>query len=143
MDLNPCLRRDDEGHGDDGWRSEDGDIAPDGDASVPEAIIETFSIPYCEKCDGILKPNVVFFGGTIDKEVVNHVYQQLDKVDGLLAVGTSLQVFSGYRFCKRAHELGKPIASINPGKTRVDKMLSLRIGQECSTALGEFIAESF
>ncbi len=137
IDLNPCLRKDDR------WRRDDGNIAPDGDAPISETIIETFRVPYCEKCDGILKPNVVFFGGTIDKEVVNHIYQQLDQVDGLLAVGTSLQVFSGYRFCKRAHELGKPIASINPGKTRIDEMLSLRIRRDCGTALGEFVAESF
>ena len=114
-------------------------IAPDGDATVPEAIIETLNVPYCEKCDGILKPDVVFFGGTVKKKVVHHIYQQLDDVDGLLAIGTSFRVFSGYRFCKRAHELGKLIASINPGKTRADEMFSLRISEDCGTALHDLV----
>lgn len=133
IDLNPCLSE--RNNSLDG----EGDLAPDGDAPVEEAIIATLKVPYCEKCDGILKPNVVFFGGTVKKEVVHHIYQQLDEVDGLLAVGTSLRVFSGYRICKRAHELGKPIASINPGKTRADGMLSLKVSEDCGAALGQWV----
>lgn len=141
VDLNPCLqrhesrRKPDQQSGDEKVQQ----VPPDVDTFISEAIIKTFKVPNCEKCDGILKPNVVFFGGTIVKQMVSQVYQQLNEVDGLLLVGTSLQVFSGYRFCKRAFESGKPIASINPGRTRGDEMLSLHVNEDCTTALARLM----
>lgn len=103
--------------------SQKGETAPDGDADVAEDSVSTVEIPPCEKCDGILKPNVVFFGDNVEKSIVQQVYDGIDDSDGLLIVGTSLKVFSGYRFCRYASTQGKPIASINPGLSRGDELI--------------------
>ncbi len=108
--------------------------APDGDADVLTP--ENFIVPTCRKCDGMLKPNVVFFGGSVDKSLVDRIYALIEQVDAVLTIGTSLMVFSGFRFCRRAHHLGKPVASINPGKTRADDITALKITLSCESALG-------
>jgi NAD-dependent SIR2 family protein deacetylase len=70
-----------------------------------------------------LKPNVVFFGDNVNKSIVQRVYDGIDDSDGMLIVGTSLKVFSGYRFCRYAAQQRKPIASINPGLSRGDELI--------------------
>ena len=96
---------------------ETGQTAPDGDADVEDHQVPLVIVPDCETCAGTLKPEVVFFGGNVNREIVQHIYSELDEADGLLIVGSSLKVFSGYRFCRYAAERGLPIASINPGVT--------------------------
>jgi len=103
--------------------SQQGEIAPDGDADVAEDSVSCVAIPQCENCGGILKPNVVFFGDNVNKSIVQRVYDGIDNSDGLLIVGTSLKVFSGYRFCRYAAQQRKPIASINPGLSRGDELI--------------------
>ena len=98
-------------------------IAPDGDANVSEDSAPAVAVPSCEDCDGILKPNVVFFGDNVNKSIVQRVYDCIDHSDGMLIVGTSLKVFSGYRFCRYAAQQAKPIASINPGLSRGEQLM--------------------
>jgi len=119
-------------------------LQPDGDASldhnVENEITKDLVIPGCQNCEGMLKPNVVFFGGTVPKSTVESVYSALQETDGLLVVGSSLMVYSGYRFCKRARDLNIPIAAINQGKTRADELLELKVDQDCVSALSELVA---
>jgi NAD-dependent SIR2 family protein deacetylase len=103
--------------------SQQGEIAPDGDAEVAENSVPCVAVPPCENCGGILKPNVVFFGDNVNKSIVQRVYDGIDDSDGMLIVGTSLKVFSGYRFCRYAAQQRKPIASINPGLSRGDELI--------------------
>ncbi len=103
--------------------SQQGEIAPDGDADVAEDSVPGVAVPPCENCGGILKPNVVFFGDNVNKSIVQRVYDGIDDSDGMLIVGTSLKVFSGYRFCRYAAQQRKPIASINPGLSRGDELI--------------------
>ena len=112
-------------------------LAPDGDADVDEQLIRDLQVPDCERCTGILKPNVVFFGGAVSKLIVEAITSQLDQVDGLLIVGSSLSVFSGFRFCRLAHRNSVPIAAINQGKTRADDLFSVKLEADCSAALAE------
>ena len=102
-------------------------IAPDGDADISEHLIDAVIVPECQRCGGMLKPNVVFFGDNVDRHIVESIYSALDKSDGLLIVGSSLKVFSGYRFCRYAHENRIPIASINPGVSRGDPIIDTKI----------------
>lgn len=104
-----------------------GEARPDGDADVDESQVQRVITPACQHCDGILKPNVVFFGGAVDRTLVEQIYQSIDSADGLLVMGSSLKVFSGFRFPKYAAAEGIPVASVNPGETRADPLLSLRI----------------
>ena len=95
-------------------------IRPDGDIEIDAQFVSKFGYPSCPRCDQILKPDIIFFGDNVPKERVISVYEVLDKSDALLVIGSSLQVFSGYRFALRAQELNKPIAVINIGPTRAD-----------------------
>ena len=64
----------------------------------------------------------------------------MERADALLVVGSSLAVYSGFRFCRRATELGVPIAALNIGKTRADGLLDLKLELDCAAALSEVVA---
>jgi NAD-dependent SIR2 family protein deacetylase len=108
---------------------------PDGDANIDEELVNTFATPACEECDGTLIPDVVFFGGTVPVLRVTSCMDAVASADALLVVGSSLQVYSGYRFCRQAEKLGKPVAIINPGTTRGDALASLKLNSECELLL--------
>jgi len=61
--------------------------------------------------------------------------QAIDEADALLVVGSSLMVFSGYRFCLAARERGKPVAAVNLGRTRADSLLAFKVEADCGAAL--------
>ena len=100
--------------------------APDGDAHL-ETCFESFQLPDCPHCQGILKPDVVFFGDNVPKSRVLTALDHLQRADAMLVIGSSLMVYSGYRFCRRAEEWQKPICSLTLGKTRADQLLSLKL----------------
>lgn len=104
-------------------------IAPDGDAYLGNMDFSTFLVPKCVHCGGILKPDVVFFGETVPRVRVNQAVDALIQADALLVIGSSLMVYSGYRFCRLATEHGLPIAAITPGKTRADALFTLKVSK--------------
>lgn len=111
--------------------------APDGDADVllsPE-VISSVCVPACQACGGILKPDVVFYGDSVPRLVVDAAYSMVDISDAVLIVGTSLMVFSSFRFCRRAHQRGIPMLAINDGKTRADDLLERKIVVRCESIL--------
>jgi len=110
------------------------EAAPDGDADL-EVDFSEFRVPDCPECGGILKPDVVFFGDNVPKERVETALSVLKESDALLVVGSSLMVYSGFRFCRRAHEWGKPIATLNIGRTRADELLSLKLDARIGNTL--------
>ena len=109
--------------------------APDGDARLDDAEHEGFQVPDCPACGGVLKPDVVFYGDGVPRERVAAAMRALEQSDGLLVVGSSLMVYSGYRFADRAHRLGKPLIAINRGLTRADALLSAKLDLDCAAAL--------
>jgi NAD-dependent SIR2 family protein deacetylase len=90
----------------------------------------------CSSCGGILKPDVVFFGESVPKGRVEAALLGLQRSDAMLVVGSSLMVYSGYRFAQAAAQAGKPIATVNLGRTRADDLLALKVVQSCAEALG-------
>jgi NAD-dependent SIR2 family protein deacetylase len=109
--------------------------APDGDAHLHEAHYVHFQVPPCPACGGMLKPDVVFFGDNVPRERVAAASQALTQSQGLLVVGSSLMVYSGYRYAEQAHREGKPLVAINQGVTRADALLTTKIDLDCSQAL--------
>ncbi|WP_241970347.1 NAD-dependent protein deacetylase [Idiomarina seosinensis] len=107
---------------------------PDGDADV-ETDFSQFNIADCLNCGGILKPDVVYFGDTVPKTRVAEARQALSESGGLLVVGSSLMVFSGYRFARQADEHGQPIAILTRGKTRADNIATLKIDADIERVL--------
>jgi len=100
---------------------------PDGDAAIEPDALQDFRAPACTACGGVLMPDVVFFGDNVPPARTAHALAEMEAADALLVVGSSLMVFSGYRFCRMAAAAGKPIAAINAGKTRADDLLSLKL----------------
>lgn len=98
----------------------------DGDADVPDDVVNRFRVPACD-CGGVLKPDVVFFGDSVPAPRLELAFAMLDEADALLVAGSSLTVFSGYRFVLRARERAKPIAIVNLGPTRADGDAALKV----------------
>jgi NAD-dependent deacetylase sirtuin 4 len=114
--------------------AERADAAPDGDAelSIDTSAIE---IPACRSCGGTLKPDVVFFGENVPRATVDAAWQLFDRGEVLLVAGSSLTVFSGYRFVRRAAERGVPVAIVNLGPTRGDGEATVKV----EARLGELL----
>jgi NAD-dependent SIR2 family protein deacetylase len=119
-----------------GWVEQDAHPAPDGDADLDAHDFSTFNVPACRLCAGILKPDVVFFGESVPRDFVDAAVGHLLRADAMLVVGSSLMVYSGFRFVQMAAKAGIPIAAVNLGRTRADQMLALKIEQSCERALG-------
>jgi NAD-dependent SIR2 family protein deacetylase len=120
------------------WESlqaDEADFAPDGDAEVARDVIGGFRVPECRRCGGVLKPAVVFFGESVPREKVTYAMGRVDEADALLVVGSSLTVWSGFRFARRAAERGLPLAIVNIGPTRADELATLRIEAKCGDVL--------
>ena len=100
---------------------------PDGDADVPDHFVAQTQEPVCTSCGGVLMPDVVFFGGTVPKPRVDACVNALNNSTGLLVVGSSLQVYSGFRFCRMAEKLRMPIIIVNEGDTRADDIATLKV----------------
>jgi NAD-dependent SIR2 family protein deacetylase len=111
--------------------------APDGDAHLEPEALADFLVPACPHCGGTLKPDVVFFGDGVDSAVTRAAVARVEAADALLVVGSSLMVFSGFRFCRMAAAAGKPIAAINLGITRADDLLTLKIDAAAEDVLPE------
>ncbi|MES2759526.1 MAG: NAD-dependent protein deacetylase [Pseudomonadota bacterium] len=101
--------------------------APDGDAHLEPEALDQFRVPHCVHCGGTLKPDVVFFGDGVAPAATSEALARMEAADALLVVGSSLMVFSGFRFCRMAAASGKPIAAINQGITRADDLLTLKL----------------
>lgn len=110
-------------------------VAPDGDAHLRSEDIDRFVVPPCTQCEGMIKPDVVFFGEAVPKDRVAAASDAVANADALLVVGSSLQVFSGYRFVRQAHTLRKPVAILNRGVTRADDLATLRLREDCCAVL--------
>jgi NAD-dependent SIR2 family protein deacetylase len=117
------------------WADIDALDAPDGDADLEEQDFSAFNVPACLQCGGMLKPDVVFFGENVPRERVDLAMRALNEADAVLVVGSSLMVYSGYRFVRAAATAGKPIAAVSLGHTRADELLTLKINGSCAQAL--------
>ena len=118
-----------------GWLDLDAADAPDGDADLEGADFSAFAAPSCRRCGGVLKPDVVLFGESVPPGRIAAAARHLEQADAMLIVGSSLMVYSGFRFVEMAARAGKPVAAVNLGRTRADALLALKVEQACEAAL--------
>ena len=123
-----------------GWLDRAAASAPDGDAELAAEAVAEFRVLACEGCGGALKPDVVFFGGTVAARVVADAMALLEASEVLLVVGSSLEVYSGFRFVRRADERGMPIVIVNQGPTRGDALASCRFDLRAGAVLPALLA---
>jgi len=117
------------------WLALDAADAPDGDADLEAEDFSSFVVPTCSSCGGILKPDVVFFGESVPRDIVATASSHLEQSDAMLIVGSSLMVYSGFRFVQSAAHRRIPIAAVNLGRTRADDLLTLKVEDRCEAAL--------
>jgi NAD-dependent SIR2 family protein deacetylase len=118
-----------------GWVGLEATALPDGDAQLEQTDFSDFAVPPCAACGGVLKPDVVFFGESVPRDQVEAAQRHLEEADAMLVVGSSLMVYSGFRFVQAAARRGIPIAAVNIGRTRADDLLMLKVEERCETAL--------
>ena len=116
-----------------GWSDREVEVAPDGDVVLEDT--DAFVVAPCEACGGRLKPDVVFFGESVPKPVVEHCFGLVEEAEALLVLGSSLHVMSGLRFVRRAHALGIPVAIVNRGTTRGDALADVKVEAGCAESL--------
>lgn len=122
------------------WSHVAAELNPDADAELTREETESFEPPCCERCRGILKPDVVFFGENVPRDRVEAAMRAVEEAGALIVAGSSLTVWSGYRFALRAHEAGLPVAIINVGDTRADRIATLKIEARCGNTLSRLAA---
>jgi len=112
---------------------------PDGDAQIEPESLGDFTLPVCPHCGGTLMPDVVFFGDNVPPARTAQALGLMEAADALLVVGSSLMVFSGFRFCRMAAAAGKPIAAVNLGRTRADDLISMKIEDSAEQLLPQVV----
>jgi len=123
------------------WAQLSARSAPDGDADLDGRDFSGFVVPACEVCGGTLKPDVVFFGESVPPERVAAARAALQDADALLVAGSSLMVYSGFRFVQAAVAAGTPVAAVNLGRTRADDLLTLKVEAPVGQALSGLVAQ--
>ncbi|KAM4053695.1 NAD-dependent protein lipoamidase sirtuin-4, mitochondrial isoform 1-T2 [Anomaloglossus baeobatrachus] len=121
------------------WNEHASGVAPDGDVFLTDEQVSYFHVPSCGKCGGALKPHVTFFGDNVNRKLVNSVFECLGEADAMLIVGSSLEVYSGYRFAINAKEKNIPIAILNIGETRADHLALLKVNGRCGVVLPKIL----
>ena len=112
------------------------EIRPDGDIALNELDVASFRVPLCLVCGrDTLKPEVVFFGESVPKPLVERCFQLTDNAGVLLVLGSSLKVMSGYRFVRRAHARGIPVVIVTRGPTRGDNEATHQLDAPLGEAL--------
>lgn len=114
--------------------------APDGDADIDGRAIDAFVPPRCPDCGGLLKPDVVFFGENVPGPRYERARDALAGADALLIAGSSLMVYSGFRFVRQAAEAGLAIAIVNRGQTRGDEYADVKIEGDVGEVLTSVVA---
>jgi len=113
--------------------------APDGDADIDASSVQSFTAPRCHACGGLVKPDVVFFGENVPPDRYAQTREALAGADALLVAGSSLMVYSGFRFVRLAHDAGLPIAIVNRGRTRGDDLAGLKIEGDVGSTLADAV----
>ncbi len=119
-----------------------GEIRPDGDVVLSDEAVATFHAPRCLVCESdLVKPDVVFFGESVPKTLVEQCFSFVDASSGLLVLGSSLQVMSGYRFVRRASASGTPVAIVTRGPSRGDEQATIRLDVALGVTLSRIVQD--
>lgn len=117
------------------WGASTARIAPDGDADIEGVDFDSFVVPACGVCGGVLKPDVVFYGESVPREVTASALAAVETADGVLVAGSSLMVWSSFRLVRAAVARGTPVVAVNHGRTRADDLFAFKLDGECGAVL--------
>lgn len=112
-------------------------IKPDGDVDV--VVSGDFVVPACDMCEGVLKPEVIFFGEFVPTGIFDQAASLISRSDALIVAGSSLVVNTGMRLVNLAHKKKIPIVIINRGPTKADRLATVRIDAGTSETLDALV----
>lgn len=116
-------------------------VRPDGDIVVPDSLVESFYPPLCLVCGrDTVKPDVVFFGESVPKPLVDTCFRLVEEAGAVLVLGSSLSVMSGYRFVRHAARSGVPVAIVTRSATRGDADATIRLHAPLGPTLNALVA---
>jgi NAD-dependent SIR2 family protein deacetylase len=119
-----------------------GEIRPDGDVVLADEVVAGFHAPRCLVCaSDLVKPDVVFFGESVPKPLVEQAFSRVEASSGLMVLGSSLRVMSGYRFVRRAAAIGIPVAIVTRGPSRGDEQASIRLDAPLGVTLSRIVKD--
>ncbi|WP_309892648.1 NAD-dependent protein deacetylase [Archangium sp.] len=122
-----------------GFVEHSAELRPDGDAELALERVQSFQVAACTRCRGTLKPDVVFFGDNVPPPTVEAAFSLLEEGDALLVVGSSLAIYSGYRFLQRAVSRQLPVGLINLGECRGSELMDVRVEAQAGEVLPRLV----
>jgi len=100
----------------------------------PEKIFYTDSIPTCT-CGGLLKPDVVLYGESLNDDIIKESIKAISEADLLIVAGTSLTVYPASSFIN--YFCGKYLVIINNSITTYDKNATLVINDNITNVFSK------
>ena len=124
-----------------GWDTESATlIKPDGDAVLADDVTDSFGVVDCAWCQGVLKPDVVFFGENVPPQRVEACYALVEHARSLIVLGSSLTVMSGFRYVRHAARRQLPVVIVNQGSTRGDEYATATLDAPLGQILTALVA---
>jgi NAD-dependent deacetylase len=96
--------------------------------------------PLCEKCHGILKPDVVFFGEMLPQATLMSAEREAEKCDLLIVIGSTLVVYPAAYMPMYAKRSGAKIVIINMGDTGHDNIADVLINAPAGETMTRIVA---
>ncbi|HNQ65066.1 MAG TPA: NAD-dependent deacylase [Smithella sp.] len=96
--------------------------------------------PICEKCAGLLKPGVVFFGEMLPPDTLRMAEQESEKCDLFMVIGSSLVVYPAAYMPLYAKQSGAKIVIVNMGQTGQNDIADVFINAPAGDTLSRIVA---
>jgi NAD-dependent deacetylase len=90
------------------------------------ALVQKDILPLCEKCGGIIKPDITFFGEALPEVAVQEAIREAGKADLLIILGSSLVVHPAASFPLYTLQHGGRLAIVNDAPTPLDSHATFR-----------------
>uniref|UniRef100_A0A4W4HDW1 NAD-dependent protein deacylase sirtuin-5, mitochondrial n=1 Tax=Electrophorus electricus TaxID=8005 RepID=A0A4W4HDW1_ELEEL len=112
------------------------------DPNAKEARIPVEDLPRCDRqgCHGLLRPHVVWFGETLDADILTSVEQELERCDLCLVVGTSSIVYPAAMFAPQVAARGVCVAEFNMESTPATQRFMYHFEGPCGRTLPPALA---
>lgn len=94
-------------------------------------------VPKCDKCGGIVKPDVVLYEEALDESQIMGAVNAISQADTLIVGGTSLVVYPAAGLIRYFN--GKNLVLINKSSTQYDSIANLVISDSIGRVLGEAV----
>ena len=91
-------------------------------------VMNAKGVPHCDKCGGIVKPNVVLYEEGLDEDTISRSINAIMTCDTLIIIGTSLRVYPAAGFIR--YFRGKYLVVINKDATAYDSNCDLVFNED-------------